>query len=203
MKSPTIFLLIISRYRALALSLNNQQSCSHPVSLCALRSVSATRPGLRHAAIPYKWKWCILFFRHRRLASHFPLPLLSCAQLHKFVHVCAHARTKGAGNDCWQDNRSMRMQYKSLIMPESWIEALQSTRHSSQPEEPFHWWFFFHCVTAGRSRGSRGRTRHSSSGTFLSKSTFINEIKHCSAEIIISLRRSSQFLPVIPNYKVK
>lgn len=161
--------------------MNNQQSRSRLVSLCAQRSVSATRLRLRHAAIPYKWKWCILFFRHRRLASHFPLPLLSCAQLHKFVHVCAHARTEGAGNDCWQDNRSMRMQYKSLIMPESWTGALQSTRHSSQPEEPFHRWLFFPCLTAGRRQVSRGGPRYTSAGTSLGKSTFKNEIKYRSA----------------------
>lgn len=51
--------------------------------------------------------------------------------------------------------------------------------------------------------GSRRETRHTSSGTFLSKSTFTNEIKYRSAEIIISPRRSSQFFSVVLNYKVK
>lgn len=33
--------------------------------------------------------------------------------------------------------------------------------------------------------------------------TFVNEIKHRSAEMIICLRHSPQFFPVILNYKVK
>lgn len=75
---------------------------------------------------------------------------------------------------------------------------------SPQPaEEPFHCRLFFHRLTAGRRQGSRRGTRHSSSGTFLGKSTFINEIKYRSAEIIISPRRSTQFFPVSLNYKVK
>lgn len=49
------------------------------------------------------------------------------------VHSCIslHACVWGTGNGCWQHNGSVRMQYKSLIMPESWTAALKSTHHSA------------------------------------------------------------------------
>lgn len=50
------------------------------------------------------------------------------------VHSCLtlHTCVWGTGNGCWQHNKSMRMQYKSLIMPESWTGALKSTHHSAR-----------------------------------------------------------------------
>lgn len=69
----------------------------------------------------------------------------------RVVHSCIslHTCVRGTGNGCWQHNGSMRMQYKSLIMPESWTAALKSTHHSagtsasrkSRPCEVF--WLYF------------------------------------------------------------
>lgn len=73
-------------------------------------------------------------------------------------HSCISLRACvwGTGNGCWQHNGSMRMQYKSLIMPESWTAALKCTHHSarstasreSRPYDVFRpiLGFFFVCV---------------------------------------------------------
>lgn len=49
------------------------------------------------------------------------------------VHICIslHTCVCGTGNGCWQHNGSMRMQYKSLIMSESWTAAVKCTYHSA------------------------------------------------------------------------
>lgn len=75
------------------------------------------------------------------------------------VHSCIslHAFVWGTGNDCWQHNGSMRIQYKSLIMPESWTAALKCTHHSagttasaeSRPCELF-WLHFRVCLLMGK-----------------------------------------------------
>lgn len=60
--------------------------------------------------------------------ERFPIFRSHCQVVHSCISL--HAFVWGTGNDCWQHNGSMRIQYKSLIMPESWTAALRCTHHS-------------------------------------------------------------------------
>lgn len=121
----TIFLITVTKSRVHALSMNNQWLCSSPFTVCGEICLGykafdcATAPfhtnGNDAFCFSVTGEWLPIFRSHCRVVH-------SCISLHTCV--------RGTGNGCRQHNRSMRMRYKSLIMPESWTGAVKSARQS-------------------------------------------------------------------------
>lgn len=121
----TVFLMTLTKSGVHTLSMNNHWSCSNPDCTC---KDPFRLHGFDCAIAPFHTNGNDAFC-FSVTGERLPIFRSHCQVVHSCISL--HTCVWGTGNDCWQYNGSMRMQYKSLIMPESWTAAHRSTHHSA------------------------------------------------------------------------